>query len=76
MRKQPRQRNRSAIAGLACAMMISSTGVAEAGTTIGFGSTVGATNLTSSGGLMHDGFVFQLGTFVGDFEPTAENTDG
>ncbi len=74
MRKQTRQRTWSAIAGLACAIGISLIGVVEAGTTIGFGSSVGATNLTSSGEPMHDGFVFQLGTFEDDFEPGANNT--
>ncbi|MGI9242763.1 MAG: hypothetical protein ACR2RV_18345 [Verrucomicrobiales bacterium] len=58
-----------AVAALWCAP------VAVAGTTIGFGSSVGATNITSYGGLVDESFMFQLGTFEGGFIPTAQNTD-
>ena len=47
-----------------------------AGTTIAYGSSVGVTNLTSSGAPMPEGFVFQLGTFEGGFVPDPSNTDG
>lgn len=72
--KQP---SRRALAGViaALASLWLAAGL-RAGTTVAYGSSVGATNLTSSGGLMHDGFVFQIGTFEDGFEPSAQNTDG
>jgi hypothetical protein len=73
MKIQPSQLLRWAFAGTLSALL--SLGCAHAGTTIAFGSSVGATNLVSSGGVMHDGFVFQLGTFDGGFIPAAGNTD-
>ena len=72
---KPTRRNWITAAGIACGLATVSPREVEAGTTIGFGSSVGVTNLTSSGGAMHGGFVFQLGTFDGDFNPTSANTD-
>lgn len=74
MSTRARRPNWSAIAVLAIGVLVGPTAVVEAGTTIGFGSSVAATNLTSSGAPMHEGFEFQLGTFEGDFQPTADNT--
>ncbi|MFT4548297.1 MAG: hypothetical protein ACI8XO_002205 [Verrucomicrobiales bacterium] len=67
--------NRLAIVGAAITLSIFTQGNTTAGTTIGFGSSVGATNLISSDAAMPEGFLFQLGTFEGDFEPTSSNTD-
>ena len=62
--------NYLALFGLACFAAAD----AGAGTVIAFGSSVGATNLTSAGAEMGDGFVFQLGTFEKGFVPAADNT--
>ena len=71
----PQKQSVAAIAVAAAVALLACAAVTQAGTTIGFGSSVGATNLTSSGALVDDSFVFQLGTFEGDFIPTPENTD-
>jgi hypothetical protein len=60
----------------ALASLVILTGQLRAGTTIAYGSTVGVTNLTSTGAPMSEGFVFQLGTFEGGFVPGPSNTDG
>ena len=73
MTQAPQKRWATAISISAAAMLLAVA--ARAGTTIGFGSSVGATNLTSSGELVDQSFVFQLGTFESGFVPTAANTD-
>ncbi|MFT4637759.1 MAG: hypothetical protein ACI8T1_001069 [Verrucomicrobiales bacterium] len=57
------------------ALSLAASAVVEAGTTVAYGSTVGAVNLKSDGSRMDESFSFQLGTFAGGFIPTASNTD-
>lgn len=47
---------------------------ADAGATIAFGSSVGAVNLTSSGGALDARFAFEIGCFTPGFTPTRSNT--
>jgi len=58
----------------ACAFFICAE-VTSAGTSVNFGSTVAATNEKSTGEELTSDFRFQLGTFAGEFQPTATNTD-
>ncbi len=42
--------------------------------TINYGSTLEAVNVTSDGAPLDDSFIFELGTFTGNFLPTLSNT--
>ncbi len=59
---------------LAAALVLTSMAASPGSATIGFSSTIGATNVRGDGAPMGSEFTFEIGTFTDGFEPSADNT--